>query len=128
MSLANKYLRVASKALLLTGYLFLFATQFNHRFYSIANFVEYHCGGKLAADHGKTAGHGSLRQNLMATASKAHLGLDKRYSNKSYVKLPFTDFAVVPAAETVARIYYVPLKVYSSSLLPTNGLRGPPCA
>ncbi len=127
MSAPKKYTRFFSKVLLLAGYFLLFATQFNSRFFSIANFFEYRHHSALSAaksSHGTPPGLGIYNQDH----SRGHLLLDKRYSVKHFVKLSFTSFPVVSPFEVVARIYYVPLKVYSSSDLPTNGLRGPPCA
>lgn len=127
MTPLKSYIRFFSKALLLTGYFLLFATQSNPRFFSIANFFEYGHHSELSAAGGR---QGPLPDPRTFTQShnKAHLGLDKRYNAKHSIKLPFTSFPVVISYKIVARIYYVPLKVYSSSDLPTNGLRGPPCA
>ena len=127
MSTLKRYTRFFSKVLLLAGYFFLFATQFNSRFFSIANFFEYRHHSTLSvanSGHGTPPGLGIYNQDH----NRGHLVLDKRYSVKHFVKLPFTSFPVESSFEIVAKIYYVPLKVYSSSDLPTNGLRGPPCA
>jgi hypothetical protein len=124
MTPVKRHIRFLSKALLLVGYLFLFSTQTNYRFYSIANFFDYHRASHMVAARG-SADVGSY----MPGSNKTHLGVDKRYSAKHFIKLPFTVFTPIASYEVVARIYYVPLKVYASSdLLPTNALRGPPCA
>jgi len=124
MTPVRKHIRFLSKALLLVGYFFLFSTQTNYRFYSAANFFDYH-----RASHIVTANGSADLSSYVPVRSKAHLGVDKRYAAKHFVKLPFTDFPAIASYEVVSRIYYVPLKVYASSdLLPTNALRGPPCA
>jgi len=124
MTPVKKHIRFLSKALLLVGYFFLFSSQTNYRFYSIANFFDYHHASHLAAAKGSAD-----VSDFVPSHPKAHQGIDKRYSAKHFVKLPFTSFPAIAPYEVVARIYYVPLKVYSSSdLLLTNALRGPPCA
>ena len=124
MTPVSKHIRLLSKALLLAGYVLLFSAQSNYRFYSIANFFDYHHGSHLA-----TAKGSADLSSYTPGSTKAHLGIDKRYVTKHFVKQPFTSFTPVAAYEVVARIYFVPLKVYSSSdLLPINALRGPPCA
>ncbi len=124
MTPARKYIRTFSRILLLVGYSLLFSIQSNDRFFSAANFFDYHRASHMAAIKG-SAGLNSY----MPSPAKAHLGIDKRYAAKHFVKLPFTAFSPIASYEVVSKIYYVPLKVYSSSdLLPTNALRGPPCA
>jgi hypothetical protein len=123
MATPNRYLRFFSRVFLLAGYVFLFATQFNHRYYSLANFVEYGRAPKMTSTGRTIAGH-----NFTALPNRAHLGLDKRFSVKHAVKHNFTDFTAAAPYTAVARLYCVPLKVYSSSLVTANTLRGPPCA
>ena len=124
MTPVKKYIRFLSKTLLLVGYFFLFFTQSNYRFYSAANFFDYHRASHMVAAKGSAD-----VSHYVPSPAKAHLGIDKRYAAKHFVKLPFTSFPAIASYEVVARIYYVPLKVYASSdLLPTNALRGPPCA
>jgi len=124
MTPVKKYIRFLSKALLLVGYFFLFSSQTSHRFYSAANFFDYHRAGHVMAARGSAD-----ISSYVPVRTKAHLGVDKRYAAKHFVKLPFTAFSAIASYEVVSRIYYVPLKVYASSdLLPTNALRGPPCA
>lgn len=126
MTPVKKYIHFLSKALLLVGYLFLFSTQTNYRFYSIANFFDYH-----RASHMVAASKGSADVcSYLPGPAKAHLGIDKRYAVKHFVKLPFTVFTPIASYGVISTLYYVPLKVYANSadLLPTNALRGPPCA
>jgi hypothetical protein len=125
MTPVRKHIRFLSKALLLVGYFFLFSTQTNYRFYSIANFFDYHRASHLLV----TAKGSADLSTCVPSRIQAHLGIDKRYAAKHFVKLPFTAFSAIAPYKVVARIYYVPLKVCASSdLLPTNALRGPPCA
>jgi hypothetical protein len=124
MSLPKRYNRFLSNAFLLVGYVFLFSSQTNYRFYSAANFFDYHHASHIVPNRGSSEISGYL-----PGPNKSHLGVDKRYSAKHFVKLSFTSFPAIASYEVVSRIYYVPLKVYESfSLLPTNALRGPPCA
>ena len=124
MTPVKKHIQFLSKALLLLGYFFLFSSQTNYRFYSAANFFDYHRASHMAAAKGSAD-----VSNYVPSPAKAHLGVDKRYAAKDFVKLPFTAFSPIASYEVVSKIYYVPLKVYASSdLLPTNALRGPPCA
>ncbi len=124
MTRTRKYIRTFSRILLLVGYFLLFSIQSNGRFFSAANFFDYHRASHMTAIKG-TAGLTSY----VPSPAKAQLRVDKRYAVKHFVKLPFTAFSPIASYEVVSRIYYVPLKVYASSdLLPTNALRGPPCA
>jgi hypothetical protein len=124
MTPVKKYIGFLSKTLLLVGYFFLFYTQANYRFFSIANFFDYHRASHMVAAKGSAD-----VSNYVPSPAKAHLGIDKRYAAKDLVKLPFTYFSAIAPYEVVARIYFVPLRVYASSdLLPINALRGPPCA
>jgi hypothetical protein len=124
MTPVRKHIRFLSKALLLVGYFFLFSNQGNYRFYSVANFFDYH-----RVSHMLTARGSADLSNYVPSRTTAHLGVDKRYAAKHFVKLPFTSFPAIAPYEVVARIYHVPLQVYASSdLVPTNALRGPPCA
>jgi hypothetical protein len=147
---AKKYRAFLSKALLVASYVLLFATQVNYRFYNIANFFEYHHNTRLVAGGDNdplTAGGGSDRltggggekfpsgagkaatlQINPDTRNAAHLGLDKRYSAKHFINLPSIDAPAFASREVIERKYALLLKVYSTSDLPTNALRGPPVA
>ena len=131
MTPVKKHTRILSRTLLIAGYFFLFATQFNGRFYSAANFFEYGHSRQSMAMAGKRISSPDRTAAVPAykdTRNNAHLGLDKRYSAKQSVKLPFTDFPVIASYEVIRSIYAIPLKVYSTADIPTNALRGPPCA
>jgi len=123
MTLVKKYIGFLSKTLLLAGYFLLFYTQANYRFFSIANFFDYHYASHVVGAKGSAD-----VSHYVSSPAKTHLGVDKRYAAKDLVKLPFTSFSAIAPYEVIARIYFVPLKVYASSNLPTNVLRGPPCA
>jgi hypothetical protein len=139
---AKKYRVFLSKTLLVAGYILLFATQVNNRFYDIANFFEYHHNTRLMAGGGNghlTAGGGNDRltavggkaaavQTYPDTRNAAHLGLDKRYAAKHFITLPSIDAPAVASHEVIERKYALLLKVYSTCDLPTNALRGPPVA
>ncbi len=149
MTPVKKYRVFLSKTLLVASYVLLFATQVNYRFYNIANFFEYHhntrltgsgnglltAGGsddRLAAVDGEKfpsgAGKAMTVQTNPDTRKAAHLGLDKRYAAKHFITLPSIDAPAVASQEMIERKYALLLKVYSTSDLPTNALRGPPVA
>jgi hypothetical protein len=117
--------------LLLCSYLFLFATQLNGRFYSVANFFVY---GNTIASSTHTV-HSDLRHNDKSTVYQrttrrsSHLSLDKRFQIEPAVKAALPNFILVPTELVIEREYHTALKVYPSSTdLPPNALRGPPCA
>jgi hypothetical protein len=146
----KKYRAFLSKTLLVAGYVLLFATQVNYRFYDIANFFEYHHNSRLTAGGGNDrlmagcgndrltarggekfpsgAGKATAVQTNPDSRNAAHLGLDKRYAAKHFISLPSIDAPVVASHEVIERKYALLLKVYSTSDLPTNALRGPPVA
>jgi len=141
MNLVKRYRVFLSKTLLVAGYILLFATQVNNRFYSIANFFEYHHNSRLTTAGGEKFPSGNESRNgdkgrdktaalqiNPGTRNAAHLGLDKRYSAKHFISLPSINAPVVASHEVIERKYALLLKVYSTSDLPTNALRGPPVA
>jgi len=144
MTPVKKYRAFLSKTLLATSYILLFATQVNCRFYNIANFYEYHHSPRLMAGEGndllmagggekllpgdKGRGKAAAPQINPDTRNAAHLGLDKRYAAKHFITLPSVDAPAVTSLEVIERKYALLLKVYSTSDLPTNALRGPPVA
>jgi hypothetical protein len=131
MTPVQKYRAFLSKTLLVASYMLLFATQVNNRFYSIANFFEYHNNTLLTAGGGEKLPSGDKAAALkisMDTRNAAHLGLDKRYAAKHFITLPSIDAPSVASHEVIERKYALLLKVCSNSDLPTNALRGPPVA
>lgn len=142
------YQTLLFRSLLLSGYLVLFAFQFNSRYFVISNNVVY----------GKVAGSGTFGTIGLPTGEKSngkatllskdasirningqgvvlrytpqnpsHLSVDKRFSFNQAIRVPeirgpdplfFADVAS-PV------LYYSPH--YSSYGLPANTLRGPPC-
>jgi hypothetical protein len=142
MASITKYSQFLSRAVLLAGYVLLFAVQGNYRFYTVANFFDYHSGGRVYYNGGRYDNGGSpaavtgqqpspkenatVLQSHLNTHNSAHLGMDKRFSAKLSYKLPDNSYSLVVSAETIEREYALLLKVYSASDLPTNALRGPP--
>jgi hypothetical protein len=127
----KKYRVFLSKTLLVASYVLLFATQVNYKFYNIANFFEYHNNSVRAAGVGEKLPSGDKAAALQInpdSRNAAHLGLDKRYAAKHFITLPSIDAPAVASPEVIERKYALLLKVYSSSDLPTNALRGPPVA
>jgi hypothetical protein len=125
----RKYSQFLSRAVLLAGYVLLFAVQGNCRFYNVANFFDYHNGSRLTAVTGQQPSpkeKATVLQIRVSTQNSAHLGMDKRFSAKHCYKLPDNNYSLVVSAETIEREYALLLKVYSASDLPTNTLRGPP--
>jgi len=129
-----------SKGLLLAGYLFLFAGQFNCQYFTIANFFVY---GNTNPASVESSGHGTEgrfsvnarnameqhRAVLQANTERpVHLGIDKRYQFKQAIRVP----QIRAPGLTVCIVFKsrVPrsLPDYISSELSTNSLRGPPCA
>lgn len=126
---------ITLRFLLMTGYLFLFATQVNYRYYSIANFFVY--GSITVSATGHSSSASPLRKTDRPTvcriyrkASKNanHLVVDKRFHGVDGVKVGAVFYQPVLSYREIERKYGILLQVYSSSDLPTNSLRGPPSA
>jgi len=118
--------KLAARALLLTGYLIFFATQFTGRYYAIANFFVYKTGTTvtLTADQHSPV-HGQIYRDN--TRHPAHLGIDKRFSYKTAIQPVFPGHqAPVPSYIIITRKALPPPAVYATPDLPTNSLRGPP--
>lgn len=119
------YRKCSARLLLLTGYLFLFATQFNYRYYNAANFFVYHPGGTHITTQ-KAAHQPIYRDNAQRPA---HLSVDKRFRFRVLIKPVFVCTpAPVPSYVIITRKALPPPVAYSSPQLPTNALRGPPTA
>lgn len=132
------YRSLFTRGLLLAGYFFLFAGQFNYRYFDIANFYVYGHDGNMAYE---TAGKGNhptaavdqeQERHTVAlhdnSQRPAHLGIDKRFQFKQGVRVPQIR---APGAfhYIIAKTFFTSFTpVYSSTDLPTNSLRGPPCA
>jgi hypothetical protein len=138
------------KILLVTGYCFLFACQFNYRYFNVANFYVYnspaHAGPSIinnsrGNDNRQAASvpmtrtvesqrapgqHGVLFRNNAQRPS--HLGVDKRFHFKNAIRVPQIRAPGLPVYTLTRTRFYAPIPVYTTSNLPTNGLRGPPCA
>jgi len=121
------------RLLLLAGYLFLFATQINSRFYSVANFYVYGNNEQITADHQTNPDVASDKSGRLAVSCShsqkgLHLSLDKRFQIKSIIQPSFPVAAVFLSERVVERKFHTFLIVYSAAHLPVNALRGPPCA
>jgi len=115
--------KTAARLLLLTGYLIFFSSQFNGKYYAVANFFVYKHGNTSVKT---TQGSHTLAYQVNAQRP-AHLSLDKRFSFRTAIKPLFTEFApLVPSYIIVSRKALPPPVVYSTPDLPTNALRGPP--
>jgi hypothetical protein len=139
MSIRKKrYGTVIARGLLLAGYVFLFAGQFSHEYFVIANFFVY---GNNSANIGKTRhatqeSHAVIARNAAEehnavqanTERPDHLGIDKRYQFKQAIRVP----QIRAPGLTVCIVFKsrVPDSApdYISSELSTNFLRGPPRA
>jgi hypothetical protein len=118
MAQVKKNNQFLSRAVLLAAYVLLFAVQGNYRFYTVANFFDYHSGSRVTK--------ATALPSHFTTHNSTHLGMDKRFSAKLLYKLPDNTCSPVVSAETIERKYALLLKVYAASDLPTNALRGPP--
>ena len=130
------------RGLLLAGYLFLFAGQFNYRYFTIANFYIYGIPGKAAVGTGQL--HTANRTVETAVAQKAtgqhpmalhdnsqrpsHLGIDKRYRFKQGIRVPEIRAPGVVYTPVAKTRFHTLTPVCFSTDLPTTSLRGPPCA
>jgi hypothetical protein len=131
MLFIRKYHRFFAKSVFLAGCILLLAVQGNYRFYNVANFFDYQSNSVLSnlkAQSVSSIGKVTSCQKLADTHSNTHLGMDKRYAAKALFQLPVTGYLVVASSKAIQRKYRTLLKVFSSSHLPTNALRGPPCA
>ena len=126
----KRNINLVFRLLLLSSYIFLFTTQINARFFSIANFYVY--GNEAAGSQAETPPLHQQDKSLVYHKSpdrSAHLSLDKRFQLKHAVRASFPIYTIFPFAEAIEREYNVPARVYSSFAdLPPNALRGPPCA
>jgi hypothetical protein len=118
-----------ARLLLLGGYLIFFSTQFNGKYYDVANFFVYKRGNavvktppiKRGVDHGLVYHDNTQRP--------AHLSIDKRFSFKSAFKPARVEgTAPVLAYVIITRKALPPPVIYSTPDLQTNALRGPPTA
>lgn len=129
-----------SRGLLLAGYLFLFAGQFNCQYFIIANFFVY---GKTNSASVKPSRHATPdrlsvnARNVMEqhsavlpanTEQPAHLAIDKRFQFKQAIRVPQIRAPGLTACIILHSRVPRTLSNYVSSRLSTNTLRGPPCA
>ncbi len=116
---------LALRCLLLTGYLFLFASQVNCRYYSIANFYVYG-NNRLVTRVNVDKQHPVTVQQRAQKPS--HLGIDKRFPYVDVFKPSTVFFQPVLFSTTIERKYGKLQQSYSSSGPPVLCLRGPPVA
>lgn len=138
MNTFKKGYRIAIRTLLLAGYVTLFASQFNGRYFSVANFYVY----SSAAANGNATGPGRTMQASVTHRDNAqkparfidnaqrpsHLSVDKRFHFREGIRLPQVRAPGAPEYVLTTTRYYSHTPVYSSSGHPTIALRGPPCA
>ena len=132
----NTIRKCSARLLLLTGYIFLFATQFNYRYYNAANFFVYHPGTINVVGQGAPGGtnlgipKAAHPQIYHDNAQRpAHLSVDKRFRFRVLIKPVFVCTpAPVPSYVIITRKALPPPVVYSTPDLPTNCFRGPPTA
>jgi hypothetical protein len=120
------------RLLLLIGYFFLFATQFNYRYYAVANFFIYgnttvraNVPPSQASAAQKTEQPTAYRLN---TQRPSHLSIDKRFYFRDLIRVGASFSALPPFYTVFQQKYPITSTTCSSSDLPTNGLRGPPAA
>lgn len=132
-----------TRGLLLAGYLFLLAGQFNYRYFSIANFYVYNHGNStgaafVAVDDNSYANQATtIHQSIPLQHGPvwhdnkqrpAHLGIDKRYRFQQGLRVPPIRAPGVPSVVIVIPRYPSFTPVFFSAVPPTLSLRGPPCA
>jgi hypothetical protein len=135
----KRYQMMICRGLLLAGYLFLFASQFNYRYFRIANFYVYHAnnvsgiarivrtGGEIhVVNHNRPM---PLQRPVALednTHRPAHLGIDKRYRFQQGIRVPEIRGPGQPFCASVTLLVSSYCSYYSSSSAPVNALRGPP--
>jgi|ERR1700722_6110982 hypothetical protein len=138
----NRYCSLIGRCLLLAGYLFLFAGQFSHRYFSIANFYVYGNGGgpgsnvRLNAQRQSTHAVAVLQIARMQRGvvlhdnqgRATHLSIDKRFHLKESIRVPQIRAPGLPFYTIVKTKRLALTPVCFSIDLPVTSLRGPPCA
>jgi hypothetical protein len=140
----KRYQGYVTRGLLLAGYLFLLAVQFNYRYFTIANFYVYGNGhsANIGADltalntvdrMAETAEtQRSTGQHPLAlhdnSQRPSHLGIDKRFRFRQGIRVPQIRAPGITYASIVRTRFHALTPVCFSSDLPTPSLRGPPRA
>jgi hypothetical protein len=139
----KRYQATVTRVLLLAGYFFLFAGQFNYRYFTIANFYVYHGAaaksvGAMAGPNHRAGGEvnavnparpNPLQHSMALQDNKqrpAHLGIDKRYRFQEGIRVPQIRAPGVVYVGIVTTHFPSITPVYCSSEPPTLSLRGPP--
>jgi hypothetical protein len=132
LSLKKGNINLSFRCLLIISHLILFSTQFNGRYYHAANFFIYGNGGTSKGDLSAAASPlqkaqppVEYRQNSHALS---HLSIDKRFKFGNAIKPAFAGHPRRPSFVLIQKKIPAAAPVFSSSSLPTNALRGPPCA
>lgn len=145
MSIRNRYGSLICRSLVLAGYLFLFAGQFNYRYFSIANFYVYGNGGtgsgaqlttnlttECAATHAAGVQQTARVQHGVALHDNGgrttHLCIDKRFDLKQAVRVPQIWAPGLSYRSIVKTRRPTLTPSCSSTDLPFTSLRGPPSA
>ena len=124
-TLRKRYQTRITRGLLLAGYLFLFAGQFNGHYFGIVNFFVFEQNDPGAGLPKAVAGTSlSLYDNCRRPA---HLAIDKRYQPNQGLHVQPIHAPRPPYNTFIQSSFPVDISVYSSIQLPTNALRGPPC-
>jgi len=119
--------RHAVRLLLICGYCFFFAVQFNYRYYCIANNFVYKSATIAHATGAEKTGVSHIRSQN--TQNPAHLGIDKRFSKPSPVQPALLQVQPQrPSYIVISRKALPPPALYASPDLLSNTLRGPPIA
>ncbi|MBS1665500.1 MAG: hypothetical protein JST68_30950 [Bacteroidetes bacterium] len=113
----------AFRLLLLCGYLFLFASQSNGRYFTTANFFVY--GPHHQVHISKTVHSVALQ---IRTQAPVHLSVDKRFDWQAEISPVFSHSPIPVAYQETISSFFLPSFVPSSPDLSANALRGPPRA
>ncbi len=141
MNTLKKGYKTMFRMLLLAGYLILFASQFNCRYFSVANFFDYSAVAANSNAAGQVNNVKPVRASLthqdnvqkpaafrFNAQRPSHLSIDKRFHFREGIRLPQVRAPGAPEYVLTTTRYYTHTPVYSSSGHPTIALRGPPCA
>ncbi len=118
--------KTAARLLLFVGYAVFFSTQFNGKYYDVANFFVYKRGNAtVRTTPCQQSAHGLVYH--VNAQRPAHLTIDKRFSFRAAIKPLFADFTPpVPSYIIISRKALPPPALYSNPDLLNHALRGPP--
>ena len=137
----NRYGSLICRSLVLAGYLFLFAGQFNYRYFSISNFYVYGNGGAGSGGQLNTVGADTHAAGVQQIAwvqhgvalhdnggRATHLCIDKRFDLKQAVRVPQIRAPGLSYRSIVKTRRPTLTPFCSSTDLAFTSLRGPPSA